>query len=92
MPLLTGKTGEFSMTRFRYWLTMFAAMGLPAVFGCTYAADKLTVQTLDANGVKIAYSVQGKGDPVVLIHGWLSSAGINWALPGVSTLLARTTR
>lgn len=46
------------------------------------------VQTLDSNGVKISYFVQGKGEPVVLIHGWLSSAGINWVLPGVTKLLA----
>jgi pimeloyl-ACP methyl ester carboxylesterase len=54
-----------------------------------WAADLPGVQTLDGNGVKIAYFVQGKGEPVVLIHGWLSSAGLNWVLPGTSGLLAR---
>src|SRR5262245_43153068 len=43
----------------------------------------------DSKGVKIAYSVQGKGEPVVLIHGFLSSGGINWDLPGVTALLAK---
>ena len=47
------------------------------------------MQTFDANCVKIAYFVQGKGQPVVLIHGWLSSAGINWTLPGTAALLAK---
>jgi len=57
--------------------------------GLAHAADKPTVETFDASGVKISYFVQGKGEPVVLIHGWLSAAGINWALPGTSDLLAR---
>jgi hypothetical protein len=53
------------------------------------AAEKPTTGTFDANGVKIRYSVQGKGEPVVLIHGWLSSGWLNWDLPGISALLAR---
>jgi pimeloyl-ACP methyl ester carboxylesterase len=77
------------MTPFRCLLIMLAALAWPAHFGLAHAADKAITQTFDANGVKIAYSVQGKGEPVVLIHGWLSSAGINWALPGTSALLAR---
>jgi pimeloyl-ACP methyl ester carboxylesterase len=55
----------------------------------TPAADKPTTETFDSNGVKISYSTQGKGEPVVLIHGWLSSAAINWQLTGVSELLAK---
>jgi pimeloyl-ACP methyl ester carboxylesterase len=47
------------------------------------------VQTFDSDGVKLSYFVQGKGEPVVLIHGWLSDGGINWALPGTSGLLAK---
>lgn len=77
------------MTQFRCLLTMLAALACPAHLGLARAADNLSVQTFDANGVKIAYFVQGKGEPVVLIHGWLSSAGINWALPGISGLLAK---
>lgn len=55
----------------------------------TLAAGKPNGQTFDSNGVKIWYSIQGKGEPVVLIHGWLSSATINWDLPGTSALLAK---
>jgi pimeloyl-ACP methyl ester carboxylesterase len=67
---------------------MLAAL-CPAPFSLTQAGEKLTVQTFYANRVKIAYFVQGKGAPVVLIHGWLSAAGINWALPGISGQLAK---
>jgi pimeloyl-ACP methyl ester carboxylesterase len=66
-----------------------AALLCPAQPGLVHAAGKPTVRTLDARGVKIRYFVQGKGEPVVLIHGWLSTAGINWTLPGTSALLAR---
>jgi pimeloyl-ACP methyl ester carboxylesterase len=43
----------------------------------------------DSNGVKIAYAVRGKGEPVILIHGFLSSGWINWDLPGTTALLAK---
>lgn len=42
----------------------------------------------DSNGVKIHYTVQGEGEPVVLIHGLDSSGAINWELPGIVKLLA----
>ncbi len=51
--------------------------------------DRPKLQRFTANGVRIAYFVQGDGEPVVLIHGWLSRAGINWLLPGTSALLAK---
>jgi pimeloyl-ACP methyl ester carboxylesterase len=63
-----------------------------AALGRANGAEQWTSQTLDANGVKIRYFVQGKGEPVVLIHGWLSSARINWALPGTFSLLAKDYR
>src|SRR5215471_9485825 len=47
------------------------------------------LKSFDSKGVKIAYMIEGKGELVVLIHGWLSSAGINWALPGTVALLAK---
>jgi pimeloyl-ACP methyl ester carboxylesterase len=37
--------------------------------------------------VEIAYIDEGEGDPIVLIHGFGSNAGVNWVYPGwVSTL------
>jgi pimeloyl-ACP methyl ester carboxylesterase len=48
-----------------------------------------SAQFFDSNGVKICYAVQGQGQPVVLIHGWLSSALLNWELPGISAALAK---
>lgn len=36
----------------------------------------------DSNGVKIHYEDQGKGDPVILVHGFASKAQHNWELTG----------
>jgi pimeloyl-ACP methyl ester carboxylesterase len=71
----------------RYFSTLTAiAMAL--------AASHLTAgprqdQSFDAKGVKIHYIVEGRGEPVVLIHGLTSSAAINWKLPGVMGELAK---
>ncbi|HEY3130689.1 MAG TPA: alpha/beta hydrolase [Acidobacteriota bacterium] len=48
------------------------------------------LQTFDSNGVPIAYTVEGQGEPVVLIHGLNSSAGMNWRAPGTIGRLARS--
>jgi pimeloyl-ACP methyl ester carboxylesterase len=77
------------MTPFRTALTLFALLGSPWPLGRACAADPPATQTFDSNGVKLSYSVRGKGEPVVLIHGLLSSAGINWDLPGTTALLAK---
>jgi len=42
----------------------------------------------DSKGVKIHYVVEGKGEPVVLLHGFESSAAMNWRLTGVIRALA----
>ncbi len=45
------------------------------------------MQTFDANGVEIAYFDTGAGEPVLCIHGFASTAHINWTYPGwVETL------
>jgi pimeloyl-ACP methyl ester carboxylesterase len=41
-----------------------------------------------ADGVKIHYMVQGKGTPVILIHGYTGSAEGNWFRNGIADALA----
>lgn len=65
-------------------LTIFAIFG--GVTGCAPGAEP---QTLDSKGVKISYFIEGKGTPVVLLHGLYSSAKINWELPGITALLSK---
>ena len=51
-------------------------------------AEHPKFQTFDSAGVPIRYTVEGEGDPVVLIHGLTASADLNWRLPGVIKTLA----
>ena len=51
------------------------------------SADEFTV-----SGVKIFYTVQGSGTPVVLIHGLHSSGAMNWTMPGTTGALAQNHR
>jgi pimeloyl-ACP methyl ester carboxylesterase len=43
-----------------------------------------------SDGVKIHYMVQGKGTPVILIHGYTGSAERNWFRNGIAQALAKT--
>ncbi len=52
-----------------------------------YAAEPQNAY-FDSNGVKLHYLTAGKGEPVVLIHGFSASAAVNWVLPGVFNDLA----
>ncbi len=47
-------------------------------------------QTFDSKGTTIHYTIDGTGEPVVLIHGLGSSEQINWRLPGTIKLLAES--
>jgi pimeloyl-ACP methyl ester carboxylesterase len=85
------------MTRSRV-NTLFAAALLFLVAGCTPAASTRQTEAGDesapqsqfvtVDGVKIHYWVQGTGEPVVLVHAWLSSAESNWIRPGTMAQLA----
>jgi len=53
-----------------------------------FAAGESQPRTLDSNGVPLRYTVEGEGEPVVLIHGLYASAQINWRTPGTIKALA----
>jgi pimeloyl-ACP methyl ester carboxylesterase len=46
----------------------------------------------DSDGVKIRYTIDGQGPPVVLIHGYTASGDMNWRLPAVISLLSKNYR
>src|SRR5262249_38097576 len=47
------------------------------------------MQRFQHGGVEIAFLDEGEGDPIVLVHGFASTAEVNWLYPGwVATLTA----
>jgi pimeloyl-ACP methyl ester carboxylesterase len=48
--------------------------------------------SFDSNGVKIHYLVEGKGEPVLLIHGFAINAQLQWGVPGIIKALAKDHR
>jgi pimeloyl-ACP methyl ester carboxylesterase len=46
----------------------------------------------DSKGVKIRYTVEGRGEPVLLIHGFTANIEKNWGLPGIVKSLAQDYR
>jgi pimeloyl-ACP methyl ester carboxylesterase len=49
-------------------------------------------QFFDSNGVKIHYTVQGQGEPVILIHGFGINEQFQWVVPGIVKALAKEYR
>lgn len=43
--------------------------------------------TFDSRGTEIHYTIDGVGEPVILVHGYTSSSAMNWRFPGVVNLL-----
>ena len=46
----------------------------------------------DHDGVEIAFLDEGRGEPIVLVHGFASTAAVNWVHPGWVATLARAGR
>jgi pimeloyl-ACP methyl ester carboxylesterase len=62
-------------------LTVISCVAAPSL----RAEDK----SFDSKGVKIHYVVEGKGEPVVLIHGFAADVVTNWRLPRIMQELAK---
>lgn len=43
----------------------------------------------NSNGVRIHYTSEGSGEPVVLVHGVAVNADLNWRRPGITKALSR---
>ena len=46
-------------------------------------------QRFDSQGVRLYYTLAGRGEPVVLMHGFAVQSDLNWRLPGITRALAR---
>lgn len=56
------------------------------------ALDLMAEEFASHDGVKIHYTVQGSGTPVLLIHGLRGNAAANWTRPGITAALAQSHR
>lgn len=80
--------------QFLYWAS---AAGLILLIGAGFALVRVfTHRThgyyLDAAGVRLHYTVEGHGEPVLLLHGFAVNSDLNWRLPGITAMLARRFR
>lgn len=65
-------------------------LALVAVLLCRAAVAKDGY--FDSDGVRIHYTDEGAGPPVVLIHGYTASGDMNWRIPGVINGLVKDYR
>ncbi|HOZ45322.1 MAG TPA: alpha/beta hydrolase [Candidatus Hydrogenedentes bacterium] len=71
-------------------LAMVAGLGIALVdYGLN---QRVEGEYLDVDGVRIHYTDEGEGEPVVLIHGLAVNADLNWRWPGLTEALARDYR
>jgi pimeloyl-ACP methyl ester carboxylesterase len=71
----------------RWWLAgliWFLLLG-SWCWGQSLASERV----LEVDGLQIHYSVEGQGEPVVLIHGFVANRQIQWAIPGITGALAK---
>ena len=77
------------MVRRTFLHTVFTLAALLVSGGLVRAQQAPADQFFDSQGVKIRYIEAGQGDPVILVHGFSSTADANWRATGVFAALAR---
>jgi pimeloyl-ACP methyl ester carboxylesterase len=69
-----------------------AALLVSAVGGAWWLTRRVEGSYFDSEGVRIHFTDEGSGAPVVLLHGFAVNADLNWRLPGVTEVLEREFR
>lgn len=59
------------------------SLALVLSFGVALVSRAAEPLAFDSNGVKIRYIVEGKGEPVVLVHGFAVNHQLQWVRPGI---------
>ena len=69
-------------------------LALPLVCGLLLfpVAARAEEGSFNSNGVRIHYTVEGEGEPVLLIHGFAVNQELQWRLPGIVKALAKDHR
>jgi pimeloyl-ACP methyl ester carboxylesterase len=63
-----------------------------AIGGFWWLTRRVEGSYFDSEGVRIHFTDEGSGTPVVLLHGFAVNADLNWRLPGLTEALAREFR
>lgn len=74
-------------------LVVLVALIVLALAGAGWTYHNVTKRVVgeyfDADGVRIHYTVEGQGEPVILVHGFAANADANWRVPGITEALAK---
>lgn len=76
------------------WTAAAAAVLLAGSLGLAalLTTRRVRGRWFDAGGVRLHYTDEGAGEPVVLLHGFAVNADLNWRWPGITAALARRFR
>jgi len=82
------------MLRPRFWIVLVGLMALGyGAFGqFSPYLYRVEGQYFDSDGVRIHYTDQGQGEPVILLHGYAMNIDISWRNNGVIDALAENYR
>jgi pimeloyl-ACP methyl ester carboxylesterase len=69
-----------------------AALAVAAIVGLGWLTRRVEGSHFDSQGVRIHFTDEGSGTPLVLLHGFAVNADLNWRLPGLTEVLAREFR
>jgi pimeloyl-ACP methyl ester carboxylesterase len=77
-------------------MRVLAALVVVVVTAATAVLFRITRRVkgsyFDSNGIDLHYTVEGEGEPIVLLHGFGVNADINWRLPRITQALAKEFR
>jgi pimeloyl-ACP methyl ester carboxylesterase len=71
------------------WVSLSVACVLIVPVARGYTAED---GFFDSNGVRIHYTIEGAGEPVLLIHGFSVNSQFQWGIPGIVKALAKDYR
>ncbi len=72
---------KFLRIGFSALLLLFAVAGSGVWFVSSKAFERVQGQYFDSNGVRIHYTDEGTGEPLILVHGFAANADLNWRMP-----------
>ena len=88
MTLNSKHPHKTSQLRELAWLLAVAVvLALGVAMALLFITHRVKGAYFDSNGVRIHYTDEGRGEPVVLIHGFAVNADLNWRRPRINELL-----